>query len=134
MLLYRLVLVSEMVGEIGTDVQWVAEILGGSERNNRRDEITSALMFHRGEAAHMAEGARGDLDRLLARLSKDSRHRNIRIVADRPVMQRRLRDTARLCVPSDVQTHDILSGRRLSDLSSAELEKLLSSEHVRIAA
>ena len=133
-LLYRLVFVSEMIGGIGTDVQSVAEILGASERNNRRDEISSAMMFHDGEAAQMAEGARGDLDRLLARLSKDPRHRNIRVLEDRPVMQRRMRDWARLCALNDLQAQDILHGRRLSDLSSAGLEKLLSCEHVKLAA
>ena len=133
-LLYRLVFVSEMIDGIGTDVQSVAEILGASERNNRRDEISSAMMFYEGEAAQMAEGARGDLDRLLTRLSKDPRHRNIRILEDRPVMQRRMRDWARLCALTDLQAQDILCGRRLSDLSSAGLEKLLSCEHVKLAA
>lgn len=123
-----------MIGAAGRDVQSIAEILGASERNNRRDEISSAMMFHEGEAAQIAEGARGDLDRLLARLSNDPRHRNIRILEDRPVMQRRMRDTARLCALTDIQAHDILYGRRLSDLSSTGLEKLLSCEHVKLAA
>ncbi|WP_428153049.1 BLUF domain-containing protein [Brevundimonas sp.] len=133
-MLYRVVFVSEMIGATGRDVQSVAEILGVSERNNRRDEISSAMMFHEGEAAQMAEGARGDLDRLLARLSRDPRHRNIRILEDRPVMQRRMRDSARLCALTDIQARDILYGRRLSDLSCAGLEKLLSCEHVKMAA
>jgi len=133
-LLYRVVFVSEMIGATGRDVQSVAEILGVSERNNRRDEISSAMMFHEGEAAQIAEGARGDLDRLLARLSDDSRHRNIRILEDRPVMQRRMQDAARLCALTDIQARDILYGRRLSDLSCAGLEKLLSCEHVKMAA
>ena len=133
-LLYRLVFVSEMVGKIGTDVQSVAEILGVSEHNNRRDEISSAMMFHEGEAAQLVEGARMDLDRLLARLSNDPRHRNLKVLDDRPVMQRRLRDAARLCALDAMQARDILYGRRLSDLSSAGLEKLLSCEHVKMAA
>ncbi|VXC06895.1 BLUF domain-containing protein [Brevundimonas sp. G8] len=133
-MLYRVVFVSEMIGATGRDVQSVAEILGASERNNRRDEISSAMMFHEGEAAQMAEGARGDLDRLLARLSRDPRHRNIRILEDRPVMQRRMQDSARLCALTDIQARDILYGRRLSDLSCAGLEKLLSCEHVKMAA
>lgn len=133
-MLYRVVFVSETIGSTGSDVQSVAEILGASEHNNRRDEISSAMMFHEGEAAQMAEGARGDLDRLLARLSNDPRHRNIRILEDRPVTQRRMRDAARLCALTDIQARDILRGRRLSDLSCAGLEKLLSCEHVKMAA
>lgn len=133
-MLYRIVFVSEMIGASGRDVQSVAEILGVSERNNRRDEISSAMMFHDGEAAQLAEGARADLDRLLTRLSNDPRHRNLRILEDRPVMQRRMRDSARLCALNDIQARDILHGRRLSDLSSTGLEKLLSCEHVKMAA
>ena len=133
-MLYRLVFVSEMVGEAGADVQSVAEILGVSERNNRRDEISSAMMFHHGEAAQLVEGARADVDRLLARLSNDPRHRNIRVLEDRPVMQRRMNDTARLCALSAAQAQDLLQGRRLSELSSASLEKLLSCERVKMAA
>ncbi|TFW14608.1 BLUF domain-containing protein [Brevundimonas intermedia] len=133
-MLYRIVFVSEMIGASGRDVQSVAEILGVSERNNLRDEISSAMMFHDGEAAQVAEGARADLDRLLTRLSNDPRHRNLRILEDRPVMQRRMRDSARLCALNDAQAQDILYGRRLSDLSSTGLEKLLSCEHVKMAA
>ena len=133
-MLYRIVFVSEMIGASGRDVQSVAEILGVSERNNRRDEISSAMMFHDGEAAQVAEGARADLDRLLTRLSNDPRHRNLRVLEDRPVMQRRMRDSARLRALNDAQARDILHGRRLSDLSSAGLEKLLSCEHVKMAA
>lgn len=133
-LLYRLVFVSEMVGEAGIDVQSVAEILGESHINNRRDEISSAMMFHAGEAAQLAEGARGDLDRLLTRVANDPRHRNVQIREDRPVMQRRICDTARLCGLTADQERDIMRGRRLSDLSSAGLEKLLSCEHVKLAA
>lgn len=133
-LLYRMVFVSEMVCGIETDVQSVAEILGASERNNRRDEISSAMMFHEGEAAQLAEGARADLDRLLARLSNDPRHRNIQVLDDRPVIQRRVGDAARLCTLSATQAQDMLHGRRLSELSSAGLEKLLSSEQVKMAA
>lgn len=133
-LLYRLVFVSEMVGRAGMDVQSVAEILGVSEHNNRRDEISSAMMFHEGEVAQMVEGARADVDRLLARLSNDPRHRNMQVLDDRPIMQRRMSDSAPLCALNATQAQDILQGRRLSDLSSARLEKLLSCDRVKMAA
>jgi hypothetical protein len=133
-LLYRVVFVSEMIGGANHTTQSLAEILGASERNNRRDEIGSAMLFHEGEAAQVIEGARADVDRLLSRLWNDPRHRNIRVLDDRPVIQRRMREPARLCALSDRQAAEILRGRRLSDLSSAGLEKLLSCEHVRMAA
>lgn len=133
-MLYRVVFVSEMIGGANHTIQSLAEILGASARNNRRDEIGSAMLFYEGEMAQVIEGARADLDRLMARLWSDARHCNIRVLDDRPVMQRRLREPARLCALSAQQAVDILRGRRLSDLSSAGLEKLLSCEHVRMAA
>lgn len=133
-MLYRVVFVSEMIGGANHTIQSLAEIIGASERNNRRDEIGSALLFHEGEAAQVIEGARADLDRLMSRLWKDPRHHNIRVLDDRPVMQRRMREPARLCALSTQQAADTLRGRRLRDLSSADLEKLLSCEHVRMVA
>ena len=133
-LLYRVVFVSEVIGGVNHTLQALAEILGVSERNNRRDHIGSAMLFHEGEAAQMIEGARADVDRLMSRLWNDPRHSNIRVLDDRPVMQRRVQEPARLCALSTQQAADILRGRRLSDLSSAGLEKLLSCEHVRMAA
>ena len=133
-MLYRLIFVSELVATAGADVQSVAEILGVSERNNRRDEISSAMMFHEGEAAQLIEGARADVDRLLGRLSNDPRHCNMQVLEDRPVMHRRVNDTARLCALSETQANELLRGRRLSDLSAAGLEKLLSCEQVKMAA
>ncbi|MCW0047544.1 hypothetical protein ABIB58_003178 [Brevundimonas sp. UYEF29] len=96
--------------------------------------MAAPLLFHEGEAAQVIEGARADLDRLMSRLWKDPRHHNIRVLDDRPVMQRRMREPARLCALSTQQAADILRGRRLGDLSSADLEKLLSCEHVRMVA
>ena len=43
-LLYRVVFVSEMIGGANHTLQALAEILGVSERNNRRDEIGSAML------------------------------------------------------------------------------------------
>lgn len=123
-----------MVDGTGDDVQSVAEILGESQAHNLRDEISCAMMFHAGEAAHLAEGARGDLDRLLTRVANDPRHRNVQVLDDRPVMHRRIREAVRLCGLSESQEHEIVQGRGLSDLSSAVLEKLLSCEPPKQAA
>ena len=49
-MLYRAVFVSEMIGGANHTTLSLAEILGASERNNRRDEIGSAMLFHEGEA------------------------------------------------------------------------------------
>ena len=126
-LLYRVVFTSEAVGSTGRTTLSVAEILGASERNNRRDEIGSVMLVRDGRIAQMAEGMRGDLDRLLSRLSCDARHRNLKVVGDRPVMQRRLKEPMRLCGLDAAEVEAFTRGRPLDHLSADELERLLGA-------
>lgn len=130
-MLYRVVLVSEMVGANGRTPLSVAAILGVSEYNNRRDRIGSVILFHDGEAAQMLEGARVDLDRLIARQSRDGRHSRPRVVAQRPIDRRRLSEPVRLNVLTADAARAALGERRLSGLAAEELETLLSSDALR---
>lgn len=125
-LLYRIVYVSKAVGETGQSVQSLAHILGAAERNNRRDEVSGAMMFHGDEIVQIVEGARTDLDRLMRRVGADPRHCDLVVVEDRPVMQRRYREPMRLCQTDHrcVANH---SGRRLREMSAIELERLMSA-------
>lgn len=132
-LLYRVLLVSETVGTTGQSALSRAAILGASERNNRRDEISSAMLFHDGQAAQMLEGMRADLDRLIARLGADRRHRNLRVVGDRPVMQRRILEPVRLNVLTADQAAEYLRGRSLGEVAAEGLERLLSCNKLRVS-
>lgn len=58
----------------------IADILAVSQRNNRRDNITGALVYSDGIFFQVVEGAPEDLDRLLGRLTEDPRHSDIKIV------------------------------------------------------
>lgn len=59
-------------------LQSVADIIGVSNRNNRRDEITGVLVIGDGVFLQVLEGARQDLDRALARILADPRHKNLK--------------------------------------------------------
>lgn len=96
-MLYRAIISSELVGTAGATTLSVAQILGVSERNNRRDDITSGLMFHEGWCLHAMEGRRADLDRLLGRLRADRRIRTLRLVTDQAISQRRFCEPISLC-------------------------------------
>ena len=125
-MLYRLIFVSESVGETGRSAQSLAQILGAAERNNRRDEIGAMLMFHGDEMLEIAEGARADLDRLLRRVEADPRHTDLRVIDDRPVMQRRYREPMRLCQADHRRVMNHSGGRRLRDMTAPELERLMT--------
>ena len=96
-MLYRLIYVSEAVGSTGVSTQSIAQILGIAERNNRRDRITSGVIFHDGWCLHAIEGARVDVDRLMGRLRADRSHRNIRVLVDKPIAVRRFCEPMGLC-------------------------------------
>ena len=89
-MLHRVIYSSESVGATGASTLSVAQILGVSERNNRRDHLTSCVMFHQGHILQAVEGGRADIDRLLRRLLADPRHTGVKILSDMPIPARRL--------------------------------------------
>jgi len=59
----------------------LADILATSDRNNRRDGLTGALVVTATQFLQVLEGARQDLDRTLERLRADPRHREIEVLS-----------------------------------------------------
>lgn len=96
-MLYRVIFASEAVGSTGASALSIAQILGVSVANNRRDHITGCVMFHRGHILQVVEGARADLDRLLRRLREDPRHTALRILSDTPIAARRIEHSMDIC-------------------------------------
>ena len=87
-MLFRVIIAAETVGSTGVSTLSIAQILGVSERNNRRDQLTTCVMFLDGWCLHGMEGRRPDVDRLLHRLSEDRRLKNLRILVDKPIAER----------------------------------------------
>jgi len=58
----------------------LAEILGASARNNRRDEITGVLAYAEGTFIQAIEGQPHAVDALMTRLRSDSRHTDIAVL------------------------------------------------------
>lgn len=96
-MLHRVIYASEAVGATGASTASIVQILGISEGNNRRDHLTSCVMFHEGHILQAIEGARVDVDRLLRRLLRDPRHSGLRILVDTPISARRLTEPMGLC-------------------------------------
>ena len=69
-------------------LQTLAEILSVSDRNNTRDRLTGVLLISRGRFFQVLEGARQDLDRTLARIEADPRHRNLHLVVREDIRHR----------------------------------------------
>lgn len=99
---------------MGATTLALAEILGESEVNNRRDHITSCLTFHQGQFLQLIEGARADLDRLVRRLQADPRHTGMKFLVDSPIHARRIDVPMVLLTDAD----DMLRRLGLTSLSS----------------
>lgn len=96
-MLHRVIIAAETVGSTGVSTLSIAQILGVSERNNRRDHVTSAVMFLDGWCLQGMEGRRADLDRLLRRLAEDRRLKNLRVVVDKPIAERSFAEPMSFC-------------------------------------
>lgn len=96
-MLHRVIYASEAVGATGASTLSIAQILGVSDRNNRRDRVSGCLMFHQGHILQALEGGRADLDRLMRRIIADPRHTGVRILSDMPIPERRLEEAMCLC-------------------------------------
>jgi len=88
MSLFRIFNVSDAVGDAGAGLLPLIDIIGASDRNNRRDHVTGFLLRHQDRFFQLLEGERVDLERLMGRLAADRRHQNIRILVDTPVDRR----------------------------------------------
>lgn len=95
--LHRVIYASEAVGATGVSTLSIAQILGHAASNNRRDHITSCVMFHQGHILQAIEGGRADIDRLMRRLLVDPRHSGHRILVDTPIAARALNEPMGLC-------------------------------------
>lgn len=96
-MLQRIIYASQAVGATGASTLSIAQILGVSENNNRRDHITSCMMFYEGHIVQVLEGARVDLNRLMAKIVADKRHTDLRVLSDAPIASRRLEEPMCLC-------------------------------------
>jgi hypothetical protein len=115
---------SEAVGATGTSTLSVAQILGVSDRNNRRDHLTSCVMFHQGHILQAIEGGRADVDRLIRRLLDDPRHTGMRVLIDTPTPARRMDQPLSLCADPSVLLRRV-DLPVLSRLTADEAERLL---------
>ena len=123
-MLHRVIYASEAIGATGATTLSIAQILGVSEGNNRRDQLTSCVMFHDGHILQAIEGARVDVDRLLRRLLKDPRHTGLRIIVDTPIKTRRLGEPMGLCGDPTTLLHRV-GLPSLSRITASEVDALL---------
>lgn len=125
-MLQRAIYVSDATGEAGSNLLSVAEILGVSDVNNRRDRVTGVLAYHEGQFLQALEGGRTDLDRLIRRLKSDPRHSNLRFLTDGAVHERAYGQAAMQMLALNADARAILGTSTLSGLDPAGVWALLA--------
>lgn len=133
-MLTRAIYISDAVGRAGATALSMAEIFGAALRNNRRDHLTGALLYHHGGFLHLIEGARADVDRLLRRLGEDRRHERLTLLANGPVDTRLFdgQPLAQCRVTAEVDR--LIGPAGLSLLTAREAERLLTAAAVPLEA
>ena len=121
-MLQRAIYVSDAVGTAGNSTLSIAQILGVSDANNRRDHVTGVLLFHRGQFMQVIEGARVDVDRLIKRLGEDTRHTNLRFLTNGAADGRRygMRPMAQVEVKDEIA--DMIGDRPLDRLTRSQVD------------
>lgn len=127
-MLHRVIYASEAVGATGVSTLSIAQILGASEVNNRRDGITAAVMFHGGHIVQAIEGKRPDIDRLMRRLLADRRHTGLRILIDTPITGRVIHEPISVC-PDPQSMLRAVGVAEISRLTANEAEALLDKKY-----
>ncbi|MBP0618300.1 BLUF domain-containing protein [Jiella mangrovi] len=81
--LYRLVYYSRnhVSGDAAEFATHVDDILAKSRQNNRRDEITGALLFNAGCFAQVLEGPLEKIEATFERIQQDDRHGDVSLLA-----------------------------------------------------
>ena len=89
-MLFRLVYCSEnhLGASDGKMVAGLNDILAACERNNRRDDITGALLFDTLWFIQILEGERQAVSKTLRRILADERHSDLTVMDARPAERR----------------------------------------------
>lgn len=70
----------------------ISGILTVSDRNNRRDNVTGALVLADGAFLQVLEGCRPDIQNILERLLADPRHTDLKVLDRQPIPHRDFKD------------------------------------------
>ena len=132
--LERVVYCSKAVGPTES-LLFVAQILGVSQRNNARDELTGALAVCDGWFLQVIEGLPHRIDNLMDRLAGDTRHKALEILQRRPVAARLFAEwtmvSSRITPSLGPDICGLIDDCRVSpDAAVAGLLEILASGHI----
>ncbi len=84
--LHSLVYFSHAVSPLGPDA--LQDLLDVSRRANKEHGITGILIYGCGSFAQYLEGRKAEIDTLFVNIQRDSRHRDVQLLAEGPITTR----------------------------------------------
>ena len=108
--IYRLVVISRSALPSGVRARMagLSQIIASAQINNAAEGLSAVLALHRDAFALVVEGAEAHILRLLERIRRDERHRDVQILHLGPVSERRLPPQAMLLVGHDAGSRELL--------------------------
>ncbi|MEV7608482.1 BLUF domain-containing protein [Microbacterium sp. NPDC089320] len=70
----------------------LGELLAVSRERNSERDITGMLLYRGGEFVQILEGPRSDVEDLMAKIGRDPRHHDVRVLIEEPLHERRFHD------------------------------------------
>lgn len=118
--LVSVVYVSKATSDVGDDT--LRDILTESRENNAESGVTGVLLYRDGQFVQVLEGPRDSVQSLVATITADPRHDDIRIVLDEPIDERQFGDWTMEFRPVATPQRALPQGFRDSfdDLDAAE--------------
>lgn len=86
--MHLIVYISKYFGALSDVDKVLADITSKSEITNERLQITGMLFFHDGYFVQLIEGERQNIELLMSKIEKDSRHYDIRRIVDEAIDER----------------------------------------------
>lgn len=66
----------------------ITDILAASRDNNRAHQVTGLLVYHEGVFLQVLEGPTDKVEQVYAKIARDWRHTNCRVLFDEPIVER----------------------------------------------
>lgn len=86
--IHLVVYTSEYTGTSETIDTDLGSIVTSAQRNNANRNLTGAIFYHHGRFLELIEGEAKDVRGLIARISRDRRHRNMQFLFNEPIQER----------------------------------------------
>ena len=108
--LFAVVYSSQAVGDLDKFEKMAREIEAQSLENNQEVGISGLLLFRDGLFLQWLEGRQSDVEKLMSRIAKDSRHNSIHRIFEGNVAKRKYPNWSMKAVQSSKVERDILQG------------------------